>query len=298
MPFTCLGLLASFPEYVQTAIKLDFLSFTKTSYISYTRYGFMTLLRFAEQNNLPVSVLTVKRFSQHLQLNNKSPAQAQTAFGCLKIVLAAFNITISPQDYQLYKARVRSHSKAFSARPEKKFRYPISLHDMNKLWFVKPNGCPRSSWQNFITLAWVFMLRNKEILAVNPSDLCLRYDESGTAVGWSLVVRNNKNCANKLEGRAVFFRFCEIPRQFHNTLLEISQTTSRNHIFRKLPSSQKIIHHLRSVLFVDKTFSIVIHSFRHGRPEYLVNVLGYSEGKLMKVARWSTQKGRRAYQHS
>lgn len=280
------------------AIKLDFRSFTESSYVGYTKYGFMTLLRFAERFNLPISVRTVKTFSQHLQLNNKSPAQASTAFGCLKIVLAAFNITVSPQDYQLYKARIRSHTKSFAARPEKKFRYPISLHDMNKLWFSIPEGCPKSSWQNFITLAWVFLLRNKEILSINPADLNMRYNESGTAVGWSLMVRNNKSCANKKEGRAVFFRFSEIPRQFHAILLEISQTASTKHLFRKLPSSQKIIQHLRSVLRVDESWSIVIHSFRHGRPEYLVNVLGFGEERLMKVARWASQKGRKAYQHS
>lgn len=282
---------------VQDRINSDLASFTPASRKGYTQYGFMTLLAFANRNNLPMSIITVKNLSIYLQKNGKSSAQASLACGGLKIVLGAFDKTISPQGYQLYKSRIRNHSKVFAARKTRKFRYPINVEDTVTLLRNKPQPCSTVCWESFIALTWVFMLRSNEVKNTKPDDLRRKYSDKGKELGWILTIRNNKNCANKLEGRNVYFPFKDIPSHFHSILERFAEAGDSVN-FAKLPSSTKIIEHLRRILNVDEQFTIVVHSFRHGRPEHLVNVRNYDEAKLMKVARWSTQKGRRAYQHS
>ncbi len=287
----------TFPAEIQERINSDLASLTPSSVKGYTQYGFMTLLAYANSNNLPLSVITVKNFSVHLQKLGKSSAQASLAFGGLKMVLAAHDKTISPQGYQLYKTRIRNHSKVFASRQTRKFRYPISAKDATKLLKNKPPHCALTVWESFVTLAWVFMLRSNEVKNTKSSDLRLKHNDKGKPLGWILTVRNNKNCANKAEGRNIYFPFKDIPEQFLPILEKFAGADDSVNLVN-LPSSSKIIEHLRTVLKVGKQFVIVVHSFRHGRPEHLVNVRNYDEAKLMRVARWSTQKGRRAYQHS
>lgn len=287
----------SFPAKARRSITLDLQSLAKASIPAYTKYGFMTFLRFANDKKLPLSVKSFKEFSLELQEKGKSHTQITSAFGGFKIVCAAFDIPIQYQDFMAYKNRIRAHSRAFAARNTKKWRYPISVSDMELLLDNPPRGCKRSSWNNFVTLAWVFLLRKEEITRVVPTDLQRKFDEKGKYLGWSLRVANNKNSQNKREGKFIYFPKDHIPEVFHCILDSILE--HKGPLFPGLPNSKIIIEHLRSVISIDEcTYVLVIHSFRHGRPEHLTTVHKYSDQQLMKVGRWDSIGGRKVYQHS
>ena len=160
-----------------------------------------------------------------------------------------------------------------------------------------PKHTRSSQWKAFLSLAWVFLLRKNEVFNYSHGDLTRKSDEKGKFVGWALAISNNKNCVNKREARIVFFKTSEVPPIFHSCLNELVDGKITSPL--SLPDPNTLISHLRSVLKVtDPRYDVVIHSFRHGRPEYLATVLNYSEAQIRKVGRWTTEKSRRVYQHS
>ena len=241
---------------------------------------------------------SILEFSRELQKSKKAATPVAAAFAMYKIICSALCIQIPSSEVVVYKARIKIHSKAFNARDNKKWRYPISLNDITILWDNPPKNCLSTHWQAFLSLSWVFLLRKNEALGYKSGDLKKKHNDKGAFIGWSLAISNNKNCANKSETRVVFFKTNEVPELFHSCLNKLV-SGKINAPFSSLPHPNVIIEHLRITLSVDTSkYVVVIHSFRHGRPEHLANVLNFSEQKIMKVGRWTTSKSRRAYQHS
>ena len=272
--------------------------FAKSSLKQYTTYGIMVLIRFCRDNNLEVNMQSILEFSRELQKSKKAATPVAAAFAMYKIFCSALCIEIPPSEVIVYKARVKIHTKAFNARDNKRWRYPISLTDISTLWDNPPKSCNNTHWQAFLSLSWVFLLRKNEAFGYRNGDLKKKYNDKGAFIGWSLSILNNKNCTNKNETRVVFFKTKEVPEIFHSCLNKLA-SCKISAPFSSLPHPNIIIEHLRITLNVDTSkYVVVIHSFRHGRPEHLANVLNFSEQQIMKAGRWTTSKSRRVYQHS
>ncbi|GJM17684.1 MAG: hypothetical protein DHS20C13_30110 [Thermodesulfobacteriota bacterium] len=289
-------MIETLPTKVQRALELDLQGYSSGTILHYTKYGFMPFLRFTVDQHLPLNMESLREWSRFLQQKGNSTAQYVSAFGGFRALLTAHNINVSADEYKLYNIRFKQHARAYGARETKRWRYPISEADVINLMGKPPKKCSVFDWNCFVALAWVFLLRKGEILRVKPSDLKEIVGPEETK-GFKLRIQRNKNSVNKKEARFVFFPLEHIPKKLLATLRRITRQNQR--LFKSLPSTKIITKHLRRLIHVDTDlYELVIHSFRHGRPENLLNKHNYDDKKLMRAGRWESSGGARAYKHS
>ena len=165
------ALLEGFPPQIQQRINLDMEGFAKSSFKQYTTYGIMVLIRFCYDNNLELNMQSILEFSRELQKSKKAATPVAAAFAMYRIFCSALCIEIPSSEVVVYKARIKIHTKAFNARDNKKWRYPIPLNDITTLWDNPPKNCSTTHWQAFLSLSWVFLLRKNEAFSYQNGDL-------------------------------------------------------------------------------------------------------------------------------
>ncbi len=279
----------------QNSINFDLAGLAEGSRPKYTRYGFMQFLKYANEHDLPVSAEGMKAWSQHLQDQKMAVNKVKHAWSMFIIIASAFGFKLRSGDSLLINHRIKFHNRAFQSRPEAKLRYPISREDIISILNKPPQYCPVTTWQYFVTLAWVFLMRRKEVLQAKPEDLRFRKTSSGKQ-GFEIRITNNKNNINKREPKWVFFETKEIPRQLIPILHALTHEIAP--LWKNLPKPELIISHLRKIItFDESTYELVIHCFRHGRPKDLIINSDYSSTKIARKGCWDSLASVKRYAH-
>ncbi len=256
----------------------------------------MAFIKFTVEKELPLNMYSLCEYSRHLQERVLSISTTSSAYNGYRILCLGFGRPIPNEEHKMYVGRLKAQNRAYLSRPGRKWRYPISRSDILSLLNNPPNNCTNFDWNTFLTLGWTFLLRRNEILRCQPSDLTYLKGK-GIKTGWRLGVKNNKTSTNKNEERHIFFPEGDIPVDLLAILHSISTATTE--LMTTLPNASDIIKHLRANLVYDQDhYEVVIHSLRHGRPEDLSKNLNYDDRKIMKVGRWDSSGGAKAYKHS
>ncbi len=255
----------------------------------------MAFLKYTQHNSLPFSAGSFKMWSRKLQSEGRSISAVAWAISGMKLVAAAMDRPISSKQMADCNRRMKLHDRSRKRAPDATTTYGISKEEALSLLNNPPRNVPPETWNNFVSLAWVFMLRTNEIKRVRPEHLTYVRGPQNKW-GFQLQIKNNKNTVNKNENKFIFFPDSQIPREMRTVFIKFIK--DNRDPWLDLVGDETIIKHLRKwVKCNDPNHKVVIHSFRHGRPKELIQSFGYTLVMIARVGRWHSTKAVRIYTH-